>query len=110
MVLGATSMMIVATANSLANIGTKGLKDSIDAINKVDTDKLEALKDLSIFMALLGSTTTIKFDESLKVSGSIELTGEAGGKTNTDWVNDPIFVRKVKRIIETSKSTDRDGR
>lgn len=109
MVLGATSMMIVNTAESLAKIGTTGLKDSIDAINKVDTDKLEALKDLSLFMSLLGATTTIKFDETLKINGSIELTGEAGGKTNTDWINDPIFVRKIKQVIENSKVSDKNG-
>ena len=60
-------------------------------------------------MTLLGGTTTIKFDETLKVGGSIELTGEAGGKTNTDWINDPIFVSRLKEKIETSKATDRKG-
>jgi hypothetical protein len=42
-------------------------------------DKLNALKDLSMWMALLGGTTTIKFDEALHIDGSIELAGSAGG-------------------------------
>ena len=49
-------------------------------------------------MSLLGATTTIKFDESLSIDGSIEISGEGGGKTNTDWIKDPIFVSKLKIV------------
>jgi hypothetical protein len=61
-----------------------------------------------MWMALLGGTTTIKFDEALHIDGSIELAGSAGGKKDIDWVNDPIFVSKLKQLI--SEQTEKDKR
>jgi hypothetical protein len=110
LMLGVTTSMIVSTAESINNIGGgEGIKKTVEAINSVDTDKINALKDLSKWMTLLGATTTIKFDESLEVKGSIQLAGQAGGKTNTDWVNDPIFVSKLKEIIISTQKKDLKG-
>ena len=89
-------------------IDPQGISNTVNAINAIDMDKLNALKDLSMWMALLGGTTTIKFDEALHIDGSIELAGSAGGKKDTDWVNDPIFVSKLKQLI--SEQTEKDKR
>ena len=110
LILDSVTSMLTETASALAaSGGGEGIAKAVDAINKVDQDKLDALKELSMFMALLGASPTIKFDESLKIDGSIEIAGQAGGKTSTDWVNDPIFVSKLKQLISESTEKDRRG-
>jgi hypothetical protein len=110
LILGGVTSMLTETASALASSGgAEGITKTVDAINRVDTEKLNALKELSSWMALIGATPTIKFDESLTIDGSIQLTGQAGGKTNTDWVSDPIFVSKLKELIAESAKQDRNG-
>ena len=106
---GAFTEMTETIGTALQGIDPSGLNASIEAINSVDMEKLNALKELSLWMSLLGSTTTIKFDESLSIDGSIEISGEGGGKTNTDWIKDPIFVSKLKELIATQTQKDLNG-
>jgi hypothetical protein len=111
MIMGSAVEMITGAAKAMESSGgSDGLVKSINAINSVDENKLEALKDLSMWMALLGGTTTVKFDESLHVDGSIELSGQGGGKTGTDWIKDPIFVSKLKEELAKSTSHQRNGK
>jgi hypothetical protein len=110
LILGSVTSMLTETASALqATGGSDGITKTIDAINKVDTTKLEALKDLSMWMALVGASPTIKFEEDLKISGQIDIKGEAGGKTNTDWVNSPQFVATVRDAIAKSSSVNKKG-
>jgi len=110
MILGSVTSMLTETASALqATGGGDGISKTVDAINRVDMDKLQALKDLSVWLALLGGTTTVKFDESLTIDGSIEIAGSAGGKKDTDWINDPIFISNLKKLIASSSKTDRNG-
>ena len=107
-ILGLTTAMVSATT-SLSNVGgAEGLVKAVNAINSLDTEKLDAIQSLSNWMALLGGTTTIKFDENLKVDGEITIKGEAGGKSNTDWVKNPNFVSELKDAIFTRKGADRN--
>jgi len=109
LILGATTAMLVSTAETLNAVGgSNGLKESINAINSVDTEKLEALKSLSNWLALLGGTTTVKFDETLEVDGEIVISGSGGGKTNTDWIKDPIFISKLKNAIFDKNASDKN--
>jgi hypothetical protein len=108
--LGGVTSMLTETATALAaSGGGEGIEKAVNAINSVDQNKLDALKDLSMWFSLIGASPTIKFEENLTVDGSIVLKGEAGGKTGTDWIKDPIFVSKLKELIEYSKSSDRNG-
>jgi len=110
LILGGVTSMLTQTASALASTGgAEGITKTINAINSVDENKLQALKDLSVWMALLGSTTTIKFDESLHIDGSIQIAGKSGGKSDTDWVSDPIFVSKLKQLIAESTEKDKNG-
>jgi hypothetical protein len=112
LMLGGVTSMLTETASALQSTGgAEGITKSINAINSVDENKLEALKDLSMWMALVGASPTIKFDESLTIDGSIQLTGQSGGKTNTDWIKDPIFVSHLKEMIaDATKSDERGGK
>jgi hypothetical protein len=110
LILGGVTSMLTETATALAaSGGGEGIEKAVNAINSVDQNKLDALKDLSMWFSLIGASPTIKFEENLTVDGSIVLKGEAGGKSNTDWVTDPIFVSKLKEFIEYSKVADRNG-
>lgn len=108
LILGGVTSMLTNTAAALqASGGSSGISSTIEAINSVDKDKLEALKELSMFMALLGGTTTIKFDENLTVDGNIQISGQAGGKTNTDWIDDAMFISALKEKIMKNSSSER---
>lgn len=110
LILGGVTSMLTQTASALSSTGgAEGITKTINAINSVDENKLQALKDLSVWMALLGATTTIKFDESLHIDGSIQIAGKSGGKSDTDWVSDPIFVSKLKQLIAESTEKDKNG-
>ena len=110
LILGEVTSMLTETASALQSTGGgEGIAKAVNAINSVDQNKLDALKDLSMWMALVGASPTIKFDESLTIDGSIQLTGQAGGKSNTDWVSDPIFVSKLKELIADATESDKRG-
>lgn len=110
LILGEVTSMLTETASALQSTGGgEGIAKAVNAINSVDQNKLDALKDLSMWMALVGASPTIKFDESLTIDGSIQLTGQAGGKTNTNWIDDPIFVSKLKELIADATESDKRG-
>lgn len=111
LILGATTAMLVSTAETLNAVGgSKGLTESINAINSVDENKLEALKSLTTWMALLGGTTTIKFDESLTVDGEISIKGEGTLSGVKDKIlTDSEFISKLKDAIIDKSYSDRNG-
>lgn len=120
-VLGAAYLMggflgLIALEEAATDIQTafrgvdpQGINTAVNAINSIDIDKLNALKELSLFMSLMGASTTIKFDESLKIDGTIELSGEGGGKSGTDWIKDPVFISKLKQAISDNTDRERNG-
>lgn len=111
LILGQATSMITETATALASSGGgEGLSRTINAINSVDTDKLDALKELSLFMSLLGSTTTIKFDENLHVDGKIELSGANGSSMEIDF-NKLTSIQKTQlsEIVFNANTSEKKG-
>lgn len=111
LILGGVTSMLVSTAESLNAIGgSKGLTETINAINSVNEDKLEALKSLANWMALLGGTTTIKFDETLEVGGQIVLRGEGTlSGIKEKLLSDSDFMSNLKDKIISRSYADRNG-
>ena len=110
LILGGVTSMLTSTASALQSSGGGGgLTSTIEAINSVDESKLDALKNLSMWMALLGGTTTVKFDENLSIDGNIQISGQAGGKTNTDWINDAMFISALKEKIMKNSDSERSA-
>ena len=76
-----------------------GIKQIGTAVSDLDTTGLGNLREIS---TLLGSISEkpirIEFG-NISVDGDIELSGEGGGKTSTDWVNNPAFVEKLTKIV-----------
>ena len=111
LVLGLTTSMLTETASALASTGgAEGITKTISAINSVDTGKLEALKELSVWMSLLGATTTIKFEENLHVDGSIDLKGKDGSSMSIDFdkLNASQKAELAQLVFNTNHS-ERNG-
>jgi hypothetical protein len=107
-IFGMAASMLSETASSISSSGgADSISGMVTTINSLDTGKLEALKDLSMWLALVGTSPTIKFDENLKVDGNIQISGQAGGKTNTDWINDSMFIAALKEKIMKSADNER---
>jgi ABC-type enterochelin transport system substrate-binding protein len=103
--------MLTETATALASTGgAEGITKTISAINSVDTGKLEALKELSVWMSLLGATTTIKFEENLHVDGSIDLKGKDGSSMSIDFdkLNASQKAELAQLVFNTTRS-ERNG-
>jgi hypothetical protein len=111
LILGGVTSMLVNTAESLNNVGgSKGLTETINAINRVDQDKLDALKSLTTWMALLGGTTTIKFDEGLTVGGEITIKGEGSlSGIREDLLTHSGFMSDLKNAIIDKSFAERNG-
>lgn len=109
LILGLTTSMLTETATALASTGgSEGITKTINAINSVDTGKLEALKELSVWMSLLGATTTIKFEENLHVDGSIDLKGKDGSSMSIDF--DKLTNAQKAQLSEIVFNTNKSER
>jgi hypothetical protein len=111
LILGGVTSMLTETASALASTGgSEGITKTINAINSVDTGKLEALKELSVWMSLLGATTTIKFEENLHVDGSIDLKGKDGSSMSIDFdkLNASQKAELAQLVFNTTRS-ERNG-
>lgn len=109
LMLGAVTGMLIGTASALSSVGGgDGLTRAVEAINSVDVSKLDALKSLSMWMALLGSDLKVSFDENLTVQGSIELVGEKG-KATVD-MNNPEHIKALKDAIFRSADNQKQGK
>ena len=51
----------------------------------------------------------IDIDIEMDVGGTIDIRGEAGGSKSTEWVEDPIFVSKLKDIVWEAMEKGRGG-
>ena len=94
---------------AFGDIDAKGISESINAINNVDMSKIDALRDLSNSMALWGMFGAKPIEVKMNVDGDIELSGEGGGKSSTGWIDDPIFVNKLKDLIAQEMVRSKTG-
>lgn len=93
-VLTGTMALLSSTAESLNKVDFKGVTDGI---NNINTENLDKLKELTKFLGE-GKPIQIEFSD-MKLKGDIMVSGEGGGKNNTDWINDPVFVSKLKDMV-----------
>lgn len=107
--LGATAIAITSVFDSIASAenGLKGISSSVDAINNIDMDKLNALKELASMMSIWGMFGAKPIEVRMTVDGDIELTGQ--GNKDTDWINDPAFVSNLKDLIIQTMEKDKSG-
>lgn len=92
-------------------IDTKSLAVSVVAINNLDMKKVQALKEMAMALSMasmFGGGMKINFGD-IDVSGTITLKSGSGVSKSTDWVNDPIFVSKLKNLVWESMAKGKKG-
>jgi len=95
---------------AMKGLDLSGLSKSVSAINRVDLEKIEALRDLALSLSLVNLFGGIKVEfGDIDVNGTINLKSGSGVSKGTDWVNDPIFVSKLKNLIWESMHKGKKG-
>jgi len=89
-------------------IDANGITKSVDAINNVDMDKINALKELSTAMAVWGMFGSKPITVNMEVDGEIKLGG-ANGKTFDISELTPAQVSELKDLIFQKQNVDSTG-
>jgi hypothetical protein len=103
-ILTALSGILIGTAFALEKAS---FSVAIEGINEIDTNRLSMLKDL-VALRAKGKPIKVEFGD-IGIDGDISLSGEGGGKSSTDWINDPTFVSKLKNIIIQELEKGKNG-
>ena len=95
---------------AFGDIDPAAVASAITAINNVDMEKVAAIKDLANSMSMwsmFGGGIKVDMGD-LDVKGSIKLKSEDSEST-TKWINDPIFVSKLKDVIFEDMEAGQNG-
>ncbi len=103
--LGAAAMSL---KDAFSGVNADGISAAVDSVNSVNTENIEALKSLSMWLGMMGNSIKIEFGE-INVDGEIDLVGQNGAKANSELLNDPIFMRELKRVIAEHTEMDTKG-
>ena len=93
---------------AFGGVNAEGITKAVDAVNSVNKDNVDALKSLSMWLAFTGKNIKIEFGE-IHVDGEIGLRGQGGAKVDSDLLNDPIFLRELKKVIAEHTYRDKKG-
>lgn len=105
MALG-TAAESVGTA--FKGIDANGITQSVDAINNVDMDKINALKELSTAMAVWGMFGSKPIEVHMSVDGEIKMGGANGQKFDINQLS-PAQVSELKDLIFQKQKVDSKG-
>lgn len=97
-----------ALKEAFGGVNAEGITKAVDAVNSVNKDNVDALKSLSMWLAFTGKNIKIEFGE-IHVDGEIGLRGQGGAKADSDLLNDPIFLRELKKVIAEHTHRDKKG-
>jgi hypothetical protein len=108
--LGLIGLALAAESLKVAfgGVNAEGITKAVDAVNSVNKDNVDALKSLSMWLAFTGKNIKIEFGE-IHVDGEIGLRGQGGAKADSDLLNDPIFLRELKKVIAEHTYRDKKG-
>jgi hypothetical protein len=104
MMLGSVTGMLVGAASALQSVN---FEKTMDSITNLDTSKIEMLTKLAD--ALKSSKPLVVEFKDMNIDGELVLKGSDGGKVGTDWLNDPIFISKLKSVIQETIVKDKNG-
>jgi hypothetical protein len=105
---GFTDSMSVMSNLDFSSI-VNGITQVGEAMSEIESDGLKELKETALWLSMATmKPVRVEFGD-LSVNGNIDIEGEGGGKSSTDWVEDPIFVRKLKGIVMEALQADKKG-
>jgi hypothetical protein len=94
---------------SMDKMFTLDFDKAVTDIEKVGSAIRTLNKDLFILNLLnMNSSIKIEFGE-IHVDGEIGLRGQGGAKADSDLLNDPIFLRELKKVIAEHTYRDKKG-
>ena len=108
--LGLVGLTTAALAMNQAfgDVDAGGITEAVNSVNSVNKENIDALKSLSSWLAVAGNNIKIEFGE-IHVDGEIGLSGSGGVTANSELLNDPIFMRELKRVIAEHTHFDTNG-
>jgi hypothetical protein len=98
----------VALNQAFGDVDAGGITEAVNSVNSVNKENIDALKSLSSWLAVAGNNIKIEFGE-IHVDGEIGLSGSGGVTANSELLNDPIFMRELKRVIAEHTHFDTNG-
>jgi hypothetical protein len=104
--LGVLKVLTSLLSGTAVVMEKANFSSSLEGINNLDKDKLSMLKEL-VTASSTGKPIRVEFSD-MNLKGDISLSGEGGDKTSTDWLNDPIFIRRLKNLISEKLEDDRN--
>lgn len=93
---------------AFGDVDAKGITEAVTAVNSVNKENIDALKELSAWLAFAGSNIKIEFGE-IHVNGEIGLSGSGGVTADSGLLKDPIFMRELKKVIAEHTHFDKKG-
>lgn len=107
--LGALTLAGLLFTQSFKGIDFSSMSIALKEINNISSEKIQQINEMAKNLAQI-SDTNINIEMSeLKVSGEITLSGEGGGKSNMEWVNNPTFVRNLSEKIFKAQNDSNNG-
>ena len=108
--LGLLALGVAAESVGTAfqGIDANGITQSVDAINNVDMDKINALKELSTAMAVWGMFGSKPIEVHMAVDGQIKLGGSNGETFDISELT-PAQVSELKDLIFQQQKVDSTG-
>ena len=93
---------------AFGDVDAGGITEAVNAVNSVNKENIDALKELSAWLAIAGGDIKIEFGE-IHVNGEIGLSGSGGVTADSGLLNDPIFMRELKKVIAEHTHFDKKG-
>jgi hypothetical protein len=108
--LGLIGLAAAATSlkEAFGDVDAKGITEAVTAVNSVNKENIDALKQLSMWLAFAGSNIKIEFGQ-IHVDGEIDLRGSGGVSAGSGLLKDPIFMRELKKVIAEHTHFDKKG-
>ena len=104
--LGATAVVL---SEAFSGIDSNGITQSVNAINNVDMDKINALKELSTAMAVWGMFGSKPIEVHMAVDGEIKMGGSDSGTSFDISELSPAQISELKDLVFQKQNIDNTG-
>jgi hypothetical protein len=98
-----------SVGTAFKDIDANGITQSVNAINNVDMDKINALKELSTAMAVWGMFGSKPIEVHMAVDGEIKMGGSDSGTSFDISELSPAQISELKDLVFQKQNIDNTG-